>query len=1166
MATQSDWLRRSVEVTAPARPGITHLLPLPLAQLQHLTPAQIQKLPPVRRHDLVLLETWEQPVTVVEDSELRERALSGPDSAARIRRMRRVHVISDIGTDNPMEGLAAFATELGNDGYVTFEDNNNELFPTARLTVTPVAETGDLPCGPQPPSGYLGHEDQAIRVEMRGDTSITWGFGSAAPLYRVKLGVDLKTITFLNQPRDARLAPRADQIVEIIPWGAKLCNDEKVAELTGQLFQVAKGYNSASRELELGSLAPQEWVDWLNANPQHWNSEDPSSGYFYLRLWDRGSDTSSGTTIDLANGPVELGHTGLQVRLSGKGRPGDYWVVPARRATPNNVVPWQLMDNDAPVGPRRFFAPLAIIEWEAPLEFMGLHDALVAMTSVTGIAVQYNNGPPLGGGALYPVWRHPVARVIDGRCKLQRLCVSGCCTITVGDGEESNGMVNSLQEALDLLPSTGGKICLLPGLHDGEVELDGVTGVTIAGCGPLSKLQNVNLEDLGSEITTKGAAVVTLTDCQDITLKNFSVVANRASGVEIRGVNDECKRIRIEGLEFTQDGAYTLAPNTFALPQPAVLALGGEDLTVVNCRVQVEDKLSYTGALVLGGIKLRIHDNWVQAGAFNTGAVADAMGGIHVLSQSVDVEVARNVVHGGWGFGVALGHALGWVAAPGASQTIAMSDIWTAAERGLGEPVSSLFEYPPVTGAPLGDPGMGKLWTPAGHLVDVRLDRNRISAMGLSGISTGMMRFSHIMLSGGDVPAFIVVAKLLITNNHIHRNLQITSIDSDIFAPRGEGCCDLGLGGLTISAGIDCTVAQNRIVNNGADHSTPSCGLGFVAMQNLVVVDNYVVDNGLEASGSVPEGFRGGIAIQEVTALRGDTYYDTIHFNITVPQPSFTVGTGSVALKVHKNEVAHRTGKALWVRGAFNDVQVTENSFTSKGDTADNALIDNSVLRYGSMEHGMGGACVQIIGLSPASEVAWTGTTLPTMHMVDPGQGPVMGGTISFCDNRGLLDWTVAGGHAAAYLLSSLDSVVVSNNFLEVDTHQLAEEFDEDFVNDVMAAPAGYSFVVTNCYVGAACSVQVRANRFREGLRDALLSVLAGPAVAPTDATVTELREASLITSCVGDHCGTSFSTPPTAAVVVNNVFINRLNSTYCVYTTHNHEQLGSLHIVGVTA
>src|SRR5712692_1650416 len=61
------------------------------------------------RTDLVYLIAWDQPVEAIEDSELFETALGGPDTATRIRPMRRVMLATGVaGADC----TAAWTTEL----------------------------------------------------------------------------------------------------------------------------------------------------------------------------------------------------------------------------------------------------------------------------------------------------------------------------------------------------------------------------------------------------------------------------------------------------------------------------------------------------------------------------------------------------------------------------------------------------------------------------------------------------------------------------------------------------------------------------------------------------------------------------------------------------------------------------------------------------------------------------------------------------------------------------------------------------------------------------------------------------------------------------------------------------------------------------------------------
>jgi hypothetical protein len=64
-----------------------------------------------------------------------------------------------------------------------------ELVTGATLSVSfsMPAATGDL-CAPPQPGGYLGAENQAVRVQTVDATHYTWGFDNAAPLYRVQAG------------------------------------------------------------------------------------------------------------------------------------------------------------------------------------------------------------------------------------------------------------------------------------------------------------------------------------------------------------------------------------------------------------------------------------------------------------------------------------------------------------------------------------------------------------------------------------------------------------------------------------------------------------------------------------------------------------------------------------------------------------------------------------------------------------------------------------------------------------------------------------------------------------------------------------------------------------------------------------------------------------------
>src|SRR5688572_16645805 len=175
-----------------------------------------------------------------------------------------------------------------------------------------------------------------------------------------------------------------------------------------------------------------------------------------MRVWNRGTDLTSPKEIPFVeDAPVTLGNTGLEIIFS-KWRTDraiepvaeDYWVIAARPETPDVIVPWELKEGMRPMGVRRFFAPLAIIEWTL-------------------------NGGVVQGKILHDC-RRPFRPLTEQEC---------CCTFTVGDGISSNGDYQSIQQAVDNLPAEGGKICVLAGIHEANVIIRGRKKIHVSGCG-----------------------------------------------------------------------------------------------------------------------------------------------------------------------------------------------------------------------------------------------------------------------------------------------------------------------------------------------------------------------------------------------------------------------------------------------------------------------------------------------------------------------------------------------------------------------------------------------------------------------------------------------------------------------------------------------------------
>lgn len=314
--------------------------------------------------DLVVLESYQQVVTAVEDSELYEVALGGADTTTRLRTLQRVHLIRDIGTDECITAWSRFKERLSDTGRLTRE---NTLVSDAVMSVDFVqtGTSGDL-CKPNIAGGYLGAENQTIRVQLRENNTFTWGLDNGAPLYRVQLDATRTRVTLDTPPKDQYHWPQADQSVEILSWACVLENNEKIAEHEGFLSRVVAGYDPATREITLAEPVPTAGFD-------NWQTRDDADSlangesHFYMRVWDRGSDRESPSVIpcDVGN-QVDLGFTGIRITFGGAQlNSGDYWLISVRPSAPTEVIPWslQVSPGKSPYGLKRCYAPLALINW-----------------------------------------------------------------------------------------------------------------------------------------------------------------------------------------------------------------------------------------------------------------------------------------------------------------------------------------------------------------------------------------------------------------------------------------------------------------------------------------------------------------------------------------------------------------------------------------------------------------------------------------------------------------------------------------------------------------------------------------------------------------------------------------------------------------------------------
>jgi hypothetical protein len=371
-------------------------------------PTSLGKQPP----ELVYLQLREQEVSAVEDSDLKDVALGGPDTAQRTRLVQ--HILRQPGT------CARGAETLWVKEGLSFNPNTMRLMSRGLLQVgfTNQAPPPD-PCQPQAQSGYLGADNQLIRVQIVDPArnppappppppvpaapaairtlstgaaatpgNLLWGYDDASFLYRTDV-MNSTTLHLQTAPADAFHQPRAGQAVEVLVPAVQLSNGEFMAAPTGFVTTVATAYNPDTQTIVLATPLPLDYGDGTAAHP--------SPPRVFLRIWEQELPFTPGV-------PVPLAATGLQVTLTLDStgiafHPGDFWMFAARPSTPQRIYPERIQNApQPPSGPRLWACPLAVLTWDSATPGpVGVQDCRHLFSPLTKLVfAAANGGTPVG--------------------------------------------------------------------------------------------------------------------------------------------------------------------------------------------------------------------------------------------------------------------------------------------------------------------------------------------------------------------------------------------------------------------------------------------------------------------------------------------------------------------------------------------------------------------------------------------------------------------------------------------------------------------------------------------------------------------------------------------------------------------------------------------------
>jgi hypothetical protein len=301
--------------------------------------------------EFVYLLVTEREIAATEDSALRDVAIGGPDTTQRTRMVKRI-VRTGVDAATCAAALAIQIQRWESEGLI-FDPTWTQLHSDARLQVSFVTAGGPAdPCEPSATGGYLGAENQLLRVKVLapqsdgGPLRLLWGFDDASYFYRVNAPDD-QTLELSTPPPDTFHFPRVGQAVEVLRTEGQLSNDEYFAHDGGQVFTLDTAYDPDFRTVELPSALPPDFI--------------PPNGTqrLFLRVWEQVLEFTPGSA-------VTLGNTGVRVTLTSTSDfpAGDFWAFALRPATPVEVYPTRYLDApQPPKGLRRWATPLAVITW-----------------------------------------------------------------------------------------------------------------------------------------------------------------------------------------------------------------------------------------------------------------------------------------------------------------------------------------------------------------------------------------------------------------------------------------------------------------------------------------------------------------------------------------------------------------------------------------------------------------------------------------------------------------------------------------------------------------------------------------------------------------------------------------------------------------------------------
>ncbi|ASC73038.1 uncharacterized protein XM38_040000 [Halomicronema hongdechloris C2206] len=577
--------------------------------------------------DAVVLDVWREALNGFQRPDtLIEPALGGPDTSERLHTAMalRLYRLS------PGETCCTIATAL-----------QDPLASQGKLTVSlQPTEVIDGDCPVVAGGGYTGFEHLLYRIEIAqvdtGIPSFKWSQFNGGLVGRGRFNAATRRV-MITANLQAISTARLDQFyLEAIQYDP--LSPATPGRGHWRVTYGAQATLNSDNELEL-------------ADTPLFGTIPSGDSPVFFRLWNGIEQIGDFLAPVPGNEPVEL-LDGIRLVFEAPAaanyRPGDYWTFPVRAGEVGN--PETLIDAQPPAGIHYQRVPLAVLTWNE------------AQT------LSFDNADIED------------CREIFNPLTNQRVC----CTFTVGDGRSSHGDFDAIEEALRHLPASGGEICLLPGLHETNAQLDNRHHIKIKGCdkhtrvvprdreAPIFQVVDsrcIVLEHM--DLVTLGGVAMALHGSEAGSLQDIDIGHNRVIACQQAIVVQQGQGIHIHhnlirmldkagagvAIYLAADDSRIDANDIGVIPAPSLPPVDqpGEEPVPDPTDPCAQLELIYGNIPVFTAYIAQI---WAISLLFLPSNPFNALGGIQIAGGSERVAILDNQITGGAGNGIALGTSL----------------------------------------------------------------------------------------------------------------------------------------------------------------------------------------------------------------------------------------------------------------------------------------------------------------------------------------------------------------------------------------------------------------------------------------------------------------------------------------------------------------------------